>query len=112
LATQYGTHAVRLIVERRFGEMICYNPPEMGSVRIADAIHRIRSVDPTGPAVVAARALGVSFGDPLSEASPFAQLCAIDAAQGDDLTTAADVEADADFVLDLAEAAAEEALLD
>ena len=34
LATQYGAHAVRLIVEKKFGEMICYNPPEMGSVPI------------------------------------------------------------------------------
>ena len=63
LATQYGAHAVRLIVEKKFGEMICYNPPEMGSVPIIDAVHQLRTVDPDGPAVQAARALGISFGD-------------------------------------------------
>lgn len=63
LATQFGAHAVRLIVEGRFGEMICSRPPEMTSVPILEAVHKIRQVDPHGPAVQAARALGMSFGD-------------------------------------------------
>ena len=63
LATMYGAHAVRLICEGRFGEMICYNPPEMGSVPILEAINDLRTVCPNGPGVVAARALGISFGD-------------------------------------------------
>lgn len=70
LATQFGAHAVRLIVEGRFGEMICSRPPDMTSVPIAEAVHQIRQVDPLGPAVQAARALGISFGDrPADEAS-------------------------------------------
>jgi 6-phosphofructokinase 1 len=104
LATQYGAHAVRLIVERRFGEMICYNPPEMSSVPIIEAVHQIRIVDADGPAVQAARALGISFGDCDAGHSPFACYAASDAA------TAHDIENDAEFTLDLAEAAAEEAL--
>jgi 6-phosphofructokinase 1 len=105
LATQYGAHAVRLIVERRFGEMISYNPPEMSSVPIVDAVHQIRTVDADGPAVQAARALGISFGDCDAGVSPFACHAAVD-----DAATAHDVENDAEFTLDLAEAAAEEAL--
>jgi 6-phosphofructokinase 1 len=70
LATQFGAHAVRLVVEGRFGEMICSRPPEMTSVPIAEAVHRVRQVDPHGPAVQAARALGISFGDrPADEVS-------------------------------------------
>jgi 6-phosphofructokinase 1 len=107
LATQYGAHAVRLIVERRFGEMICYNPPEMSSVPIIEAVHQIRTVDADGPAVQAARALGISFGDCESGFSPFACHAEPDAA---DIASAHDVENDAEFTLDLAEAAAEEAL--
>ncbi|MEM6655726.1 MAG: hypothetical protein AAF596_07985, partial [Planctomycetota bacterium] len=60
---QFGAHAVRLIVQERFGEMICSRPPEMTSVPIIDAVSKIRQVDPHGPAVKAARALGISFGD-------------------------------------------------
>jgi ATP-dependent phosphofructokinase / diphosphate-dependent phosphofructokinase len=75
LATQYGAHAVRLILEGRFGEMICYNPPEMGSVPILQAVNKLRQVDPFGPAVQAARALGVSFGDRRADESPFAIFC-------------------------------------
>jgi ATP-dependent phosphofructokinase / diphosphate-dependent phosphofructokinase len=107
LATQYGAHAVRLIVEKRFGEMICYNPPDMGSVPIIEAVHQIRTVEPDGPAVQAARALGISFGDCEAGQSPFA--CRIEVA---DVATAEDVEMGADFVLDVAEAATEEALLE
>ncbi|TWT38137.1 6-phosphofructokinase 1 [Posidoniimonas corsicana] len=63
LATQFGAHAVRLIVQEKFGHMICSRPPEMSSVPILEAVHKIRQVDPNGPGVKAARALGISFGD-------------------------------------------------
>lgn len=63
LATQFGAHAVRLVKEGRFGEMICSRPPEMTSVPIMEAVNVLRRVDPHGPCVQAARALGISFGD-------------------------------------------------
>jgi len=62
LATQYGAHAVRLIVERKFGHMVTYQPPDMLSVPIIDAI-KLSTVDTGCSAVQAARALGISFGD-------------------------------------------------
>jgi phosphofructokinase-like protein len=62
LATQFGAHAVRLIIEQKFGHMVTYWPPDMGSVPIIDAVC-LSSVDPSCSAVQAARALGVSFGD-------------------------------------------------
>lgn len=34
LATQYGVHAVRLIEEGRFGEMVTYQPPHVSSIPI------------------------------------------------------------------------------
>lgn len=71
LATQFGAHAVRLIVEGRFGEMVCYNPPAINSVPIIDAVNALSTVDPTSSAVLAARALGISFGDRPATASPF-----------------------------------------
>ncbi len=66
VSTQFGAHAVRLIVERKFGHMICYQPPLMGSVPIIDAIE-LSTVDTEGSAVQAARALGISFGDGVHE---------------------------------------------
>jgi len=62
LATQFGAHAVRLIVERKFGHMVTYWPPDMGSVPIIDAVC-LSSVDPNCATVQAARAMGISFGD-------------------------------------------------
>lgn len=66
IATQYGAHAVRLVVEQKFGHMVCYNPPAMNSVPIIDAI-KLAAVDPNSSAVQAARAMGISFGDDNNE---------------------------------------------
>jgi len=74
LATQFGAHAVRLVVERRFGEMVCYHPPSINSVPILDAVNELCTVESDGSAVLAARALGISFGDKSACASPLAPL--------------------------------------
>jgi 6-phosphofructokinase 1 len=63
LATQFGAHAVRLVVQQRFGEMVCCWPPHIDSVPICTAVNQLSRVNPNGSAVQAARALGISFGD-------------------------------------------------
>jgi len=63
LATEFGVLAVQMIHEGRFGEMVCYRPPEIESVPIASAIKRLSRVDPDGSAVRTGRGLGISFGD-------------------------------------------------
>lgn len=72
LATQFGAHAVRLVHEGRFGEMVCYRPPDIASVPIAEAVSRLSQVDVGSSAVLAARALGISFGDDLPANRAFA----------------------------------------
>lgn len=71
LSSQYGAHAVRLIVEKRFGEMVTYDPPDILSVPIADAVGVLRTVDPGGSAILAARAMGICFGDTPGYVNPF-----------------------------------------
>ena len=110
LATQYGAHAVRLIMEGRFGEMVCYNPPEIRGVPIIDAVNQVRQVNPDGSTVQAARGLGVSFGDRSSDRNPFGVRQRSRNEPAADVTSSEDIEVDADFTLDIAEAAAEEAL--
>ncbi|MEC8555811.1 MAG: ATP-dependent 6-phosphofructokinase [Planctomycetota bacterium] len=73
LSTQYGAHAIRLIEERRFGEMVLYAPPEIGSIAISEAVKQLSKVDPNGAAVEAARAMAVSFGDTADYHNPFPQ---------------------------------------
>ncbi len=63
LATQFGAHAVRMVLQRQFGQMVAYDPPDVKSVPILDAVHQISRVSPNSSAVVAARTLGVSFGE-------------------------------------------------
>ena len=81
LATEFGAHAVRLVHEGRFGRMVCYRPPDIADVPIAEAIHRLSTVDPHGSAVQAARALGIGFGDDADRCDPF-RGCAVPPAAG------------------------------
>ncbi|MFO0942769.1 MAG: ATP-dependent 6-phosphofructokinase [Pirellulales bacterium] len=71
LSTQFGAHAIRLIEEGRFGEMVCYAPPNIDSVPIIEAVERLSTVDPNSSIVQAARALNVSFGDSADFQNPF-----------------------------------------
>lgn len=71
LATQYGAHAVRTLIEGKFGHMVCYNPPDVDSVPIMEAVNRLRYVDPESSPVIAAKAMGISFGDCGLGESPF-----------------------------------------
>jgi 6-phosphofructokinase 1 len=71
LASQFGAHALRLIVEKKFGQMVCHDPPDILSVPIADAVGALRTVDPNGSAIVSARAMGICFGDTPGYVNPF-----------------------------------------
>ncbi len=71
LSTQYGAHAIRLIEERRFGEMVLYDPPNINSIAMSEAVKHLSTVDPQGAAVQAARAMAVSFGDTPNYENPF-----------------------------------------
>ncbi len=71
LATQFGAHAVRLVEEHRFGEMVCYHPPAIVGVPLREAVQELSRVSPDSSAVQAARALGISFGDRPRDDHPF-----------------------------------------
>jgi phosphofructokinase-like protein len=63
LGTRFGVAAVDLVAQGSFGKMVCLRKAEVESVDIADAIGRLKTVDPNGELVRAARAIGVCFGD-------------------------------------------------
>ncbi|MBI1740890.1 MAG: ATP-dependent 6-phosphofructokinase [Candidatus Koribacter versatilis] len=63
LATRFGVAAVDLIAEGGFGKMVCLQQECIRAVDIADAVGRMKTVDPDGEIVQAARAIGISFGD-------------------------------------------------
>ena len=83
LATEFGAHAVRLLHQGHYGQMVCFRPPNIESVPIVDAIRTLSRVDPCSSAVQAARALGIGFGDSADLASPFAHPC-VDPCVGED----------------------------
>ena len=63
LATRFGVAAVDLIAEGGFGKMVCLQQECIRAVSIADAVGKMKTVDPHGEMVSAARAIGISFGD-------------------------------------------------
>ncbi len=63
LALRYGGAAVRLAVEGRWGQMVAWQPPQMRSVPLKDAIARTKSVPLDSDAIQTARDLGISLGD-------------------------------------------------
>ncbi|MBI3477797.1 MAG: 6-phosphofructokinase [Acidobacteria bacterium] len=63
LATRFGVAAVDLIATGGFGKMVCLQQECIRAVNIVDAVGRLKTVDPKGEIVQAARAVGISFGD-------------------------------------------------
>ena len=62
LSTKFGTNAINLVIKKQFGRMVALHGSEIKSVRIKDAISRQKLVKPKDQAVIAASAVGVSFG--------------------------------------------------
>jgi ATP-dependent phosphofructokinase / diphosphate-dependent phosphofructokinase len=62
LATRFGVAAVDLIAAGGFGKMVCLQQECIRAVAIADAVGKMKTVDPSGEIVRAARAIGISFG--------------------------------------------------
>jgi ATP-dependent phosphofructokinase / diphosphate-dependent phosphofructokinase len=56
LATRFGVAAVDLIAEGRFGKMVCLRNEHIEAVDIAEAIGRLKTVDPNGQMVHTAKA--------------------------------------------------------
>ena len=60
---QFGVKAVELVAEHKFGTMVSYRNSETFDVPIADAVNRLRLVDPNHQLVATAREIGISFGE-------------------------------------------------
>ena len=54
---------MELIADGKLGAMVSYQNYEVSSVPIADAVDRIKLVQPDSQMVLTARAVGISFGD-------------------------------------------------
>jgi ATP-dependent phosphofructokinase / diphosphate-dependent phosphofructokinase len=62
LSTKFGTNAIQLAIKKQFGRMVALKGSEIKSVKIIDAISHQKLVKRQDQAVLAAHAVGVSFG--------------------------------------------------
>jgi len=63
LATRLGVAAVDLVAQGQFGKMVCLRGERIEAAEITEAIGHLKTVDPRGELVRAARAIGICFGD-------------------------------------------------
>lgn len=63
LGTALGVHAVDVIAAGRFDRMVAWRNRQLCDVPLEEAIATYHAVDPNGPTVRTARALGICLGD-------------------------------------------------
>jgi ATP-dependent phosphofructokinase / diphosphate-dependent phosphofructokinase len=63
LGMRFGVMAVRLAADGNFGRMVSYQSYHVDSVPIEEAVNKLRLVSPDSELVVAAKAVGICFGD-------------------------------------------------
>jgi 6-phosphofructokinase 1 len=63
LCSIFGATAVELIAAGEFGHMVAFTGPHVGSIKISDAVGKLKTVRTDGNLVRTARALGICFGD-------------------------------------------------
>jgi 6-phosphofructokinase 1 len=63
LCSMFGATAVELIAAGQFGTMVAFTGPQVGAIKISDAIGKLKTVHPDGNLLRTARALGICFGD-------------------------------------------------
>ena len=63
LATRYGTTAVKLVMEGRFGEMVCLCGTKICSVPLREGAGKMRQVPLDSDLILSARQLGICLGD-------------------------------------------------
>jgi len=63
LCSIFGATAGELVADSDFGKMVAFTGPQVGAIKISDAIGKLKVVGPDGNLVRTARALGICFGD-------------------------------------------------
>lgn len=63
LCSIFGAEAVELIGSGKYGYMVAYQGSQVGNVKIAEAVGRLKTVLPGGGLARTARALGICLGD-------------------------------------------------
>lgn len=62
LSTLFGARAMDLVLQGKFGSMVTFKNFQIGECKIADAISKLKLVDPNGQEVQSALEVGMSFG--------------------------------------------------
>jgi ATP-dependent phosphofructokinase / diphosphate-dependent phosphofructokinase len=67
LSTRFGSHAIELVDQKRWGRMVAFVGGELSDVPLEQAASGYRAVDPSGDLVETARGMGIVLGDETAE---------------------------------------------
>ena len=63
LCSIFGAIAVELVAAGEFGKMVAFTGPQVGAIKISQAINKLKTVHPDGSLIRTARALDICLGD-------------------------------------------------
>jgi 6-phosphofructokinase 1 len=63
LATRFGARAVELLLDKQYGQMVAFRPPDIVAVPLEKIVGRTKNVPMDFDVIRAARAMGISLGD-------------------------------------------------
>ena len=63
LATRFGAHATRLVLEGKFGQMVAFHPPDIVAVPLERVVGRTRTIPLDFDVLQTARSMNISLGD-------------------------------------------------
>ncbi len=63
LSTCFGSKAVDILMERKFGYMVCLRTPHIKETPILEAVGKLKTVPIDSDKILAGKAIGISFGD-------------------------------------------------
>jgi len=63
LATRFGARAMELVLNREFGKMVAFHPPDIVAVPLEKVVGRTRNVPVDFDVIRTARAIGICLGD-------------------------------------------------
>jgi len=63
LSIQMGCFAAKLVEQKIYGNLVCYNGGQLSILPLIDAVSKLKLIDPNGDLVTVSKKMGISFGD-------------------------------------------------
>ncbi|MGN0558766.1 MAG: 6-phosphofructokinase [Acutalibacteraceae bacterium] len=63
LSTRFGTYAAQMIIDKKYGELVCLQNNEISSVPLSEIAGKLKTVPVDSSIIKSAKQIGISFGE-------------------------------------------------